>query len=161
MAQPTACTPLHVIDHAIETLSAPDGYVDDLYHAYYDAPAYIDRGGSSAEGMVGTSDLDVATAHCAIGGVEHAIYKVCKQSVLPQRHPYAFRTEYRPAADPVIDVFQKVMVALNVTAIEMYGADSDSDVEDVEDVSLHYSKEDVLKVFRAARERLVAEQVAS
>lgn len=157
MAQPTACTPLHVLDNAIEVLSRPDGYVTDLYHARYDPENA--RPDADVPGMVGTRDLDVATAHCAIGGVEHAMYKVCKRDVVADRHPHAYATTEQDTGDPVLTVFRKVMVALNLEAIRLYGELSDGEVDDVEDVSMNFDKKDVLAVFYAARERLVEEQV--
>lgn len=154
MSESTTCaTPLEVLDAAIETLSAPDGY---NVHTYHGVPYR-----NEDEEFDGYEDapVAVATMHCAIGGVEHAIWKLCGDDVTDRRDEYAYtgssKEERCPTLyprkrprKPTLVVYQTVMKALNeeTRARDLGG--------DVEQATFSAPKDTVLDIFRAARARL-------
>jgi hypothetical protein len=166
----TTVTPLEVLDMAIEELSKPGGFTPATYHA----------GPMRHGGIESTCDLSTATAHCAIGGVEHAIWKLTTVDVQMARHALAYTgrkdhiysqaradnvlVEADPEERPALEVYAQVMELLNETAVKMTRAgsfvDYDGDpvdpeeVDDIEDLSFHADKESVLEVFKVVRERL-------
>src|ERR1700690_4038498 len=105
MTTMTTVTPLQVLDAAIERLSEPDGYISHDYHNSYAGP-------------------EEATAHCAIGGVEHGIWKLLKYDVSGMRDELAY-TGVRGGGDETIvytgrvqayKVYAEVMRVLNEEA---------------------------------------------
>jgi len=152
MTSTTTVTPLQVLDAAIERLSREDGYINTDYHD---------------EGYVADSK-----AHCAIGGIEHGIWKLLREDVTGYREDVAYTGSSNPdhrsrelpaavAARPSIQVYGQVMKVLNEEAFRMFPngvGKSPVPAYDVEDVSIHSTKADVLAVFQAARRRIHAEQ---
>ena len=152
MTSMTKVTPLQVIDAAIERLSEEDGYITNDYH---------DNDG----------DVTTSTAHCAIGGVEHGIWKLLREDVTEWRDEVAYAGSAKThdpeplmpvkvAELPAVQVYGQVMRVLNEEAVKMFPVDNPDYriIFDVEDVSLRRSKEDVLAVFQAARRRIHAEE---
>lgn len=146
-------TPLEVIDAAIAVLSKRDGYTADEYHGVWTNESC---GETYAEKWVETADtLDEATTFCAIGGVEHAIWKLCGIDVRPER-VIAYRTEIDAQPTEVLRIYERVMVELNRVAVER-GMEAGNGVGNIEALTGVENKAGVLAAFRAARERLAAE----
>ena len=158
MATPTV---LEIIDGAIEVLSKRDGYTKEDYH--------ISKKKNSDNDY--DSSVSVQGAHCAIGGVEHAVWKLSSVDLSDDRWALAYTKDGKNdrRGDPlslsgrgavVRRRYATVMAALNQEARAWYdkrvarGLEEPIGYFNIEEVSMNYSKRDVMRLFAKARKRL-------
>lgn len=115
--QELKCSALAVIDDAIETLKAPGGFTQDFYWAIT-----TERPNDDYD-VYGSEDLEPATTFCAIGGVEHSLYKLCKadSTIAKSRERYAYLgTDYAAAGDPELTIDKAPTETLRTYGIVMW-----------------------------------------
>ena len=160
-----ACTPVNVLKAAIKQLSKEDGYTPDTY---YETPR-----GKMLDSVDVAKDPSKVGAVCAIGGVEHAIYKLCAsaRSIDFERETYVMAEDgeeelvgslreriAQQLVPNVVDedptskgmkVYITVMGILNKIA-HQYTNEFGRRFNTVEEMTTEREKEDVLRVFRKA-----------
>lgn len=158
------CTALAVIDDAIETLAKPGGYTPEMYWGTSYRSDY-----DKAIHYAGADTPQEATAFCAIGGVEHSIWKLCDASyaeLQEKRGVFAYvdsADEYNVedhqkrrdrAKKPAWLVYIDVMGVLNRVAqsksFKRY------EVSSIEGLTGCAPKRTVMRAFRAARDEIAA-----
>lgn len=149
MSVATEVTEVDVIKAAIEQVRRRDGFTDSSY--------FRDTDGE----MMTLSDVNgrQVGATCAVGGVEHALYKLTGEIVSARRHKVAGvpvpKIKGRTDAERL---YVCVMARANRIAREMFPVNTDSGDPNrtVEEVTFYGSQEAsrrrVAKVFRAALE---------
>lgn len=160
------CTALAVIDDAIVTLGKRNGYTPDMY---WGVKYKSDYPGDSTTYFRGADRMEEATTFCAIGGIEHAIWKLCNadaEELREKRDTIAYvggENEYdvsgRTAArnrmrKPALRVYIDVMGVLNRVAQSK--PFQRFEVESIEGLTGSASKRTVMKAFRAARDEIAA-----
>lgn len=146
MSAQVEATPADVLKAAIEELFVRGNYTASHYHRYadhdYDAPR---------------EEPEAWAVHCAIGGVEHAIWRLTGTNVAPERGLDAHAGKWGDLEDRHT-LYAETMRVLNKAAAALAVERQVERVDDVEDLTfLDDEKGETL--VRPAFERALAEVV--
>lgn len=146
-----AVTPVDVLDVAIDELFVKGNFTAEGYHLFYSEP-------EDGCYKMSTFSLELATMHCAIGGVEHAIWKLTGRDVQENRGGEAYVGGMSAIDGPRRTLYARVMGALNDEAVKVARnddrvADEGKYVSGVEDLTMDAPVEVVEEVFRSVRDQ--------